>query len=87
MASTPVDPLQALQAAMNLPANSSEQAEILSNLRESLESHPGPVPILVSTLLGTVVNAADSLFKRWVIDLLHFAICRSSLSLEQKTQS
>lgn len=87
MANVPVDPLQALQAALTVQANSKEQADLLSTLRESLETHPGPIPILVNTLVGIVVNAGDSLLKRWVIDLLHFAICRSTLSMEQRTQS
>ncbi|KIL69469.1 hypothetical protein M378DRAFT_99051 [Amanita muscaria Koide BX008] len=86
MASNPVDPLQTLQAALKVPANSKEQADLLAAFRESLESHPAPIPILVGTLIGIVVNAGDSLLKSWVIDLLHFAICRSTLSLEQRTQ-
>jgi len=87
MASNPVDPLQTLQAALNVPANSEEQADLLAKLRESLEQHPAPIPILAGTLITIVVNAGDSLLKAWVIDLLHFAICRSTLSVEQKTQS
>lgn len=87
MASNPVDPLQALHAALTVQPNSKEQADLLATLRESLENHPAPIPILVGTLIGIVVNAGDSLLKRWVIDLLHFAICRSTLSLEQRTQS
>ncbi|KAF8636400.1 hypothetical protein AX17_003582 [Amanita inopinata Kibby_2008] len=86
MTSNPVDPLQTLQAALKVPANSKEQADLLATFRESLENHPAPIPILVGTLIGIVVNAGDSLLKRWVIDLLHFAICRSTLSLEQRTQ-
>lgn len=87
MASKLVDPLQTLQAALSVPANSKEQADLLAALRESLEIQPAPISILVGTLLTIVVNAGDSLLKRWVIDLLQFAICRSTLTLEQKTQS
>ena len=87
MASSPVDPLQTLQAALTVQANSKEQADLLATLRESLENHPAPIPILAGTLIGIVVHANDSLLKRWVIDLLHFAICRSTLSLDQRTQS
>ncbi|KAG5647460.1 hypothetical protein DXG03_009391 [Asterophora parasitica] len=86
MASNAVDPLQTLQAALKEAPNSNEQAQLLATLREHLESAPGPIPILVGTLTGLIVNAGDSLLKRWVIDLLHFAICRSTLSLEQRTQ-
>ncbi|PPQ65473.1 LOW QUALITY PROTEIN: hypothetical protein CVT26_000113 [Gymnopilus dilepis] len=80
-----VDPLQTLQAALTAQADSQEQAELLNTLRESLESHPSPIPILVQTLINTVLNAGDSLLKRWVLDLLHFAVSRSSLTLDQKT--
>ncbi|KAF8159678.1 Symplekin tight junction protein C terminal-domain-containing protein [Crassisporium funariophilum] len=86
MASNPVDPLQTLQAALSVQANSQEQADLLATLRESLENHPAPIPILAQTLINIVVNSGDSLLKRWVIDLFHFAICRSSLSLEARTQ-
>jgi len=87
MASNPVDPLQTLQAALTAPANSQEQASLLATLRESLETHPAPIPILVQTLINNVVNAGDSLLKKWVLDLFHFGICRSNLTLDQKTQS
>ncbi|KAF9557340.1 hypothetical protein CPC08DRAFT_710481 [Agrocybe pediades] len=86
MASTPVDPLQTLQAALAAPANSPEQAQLLATLRESLENHPTPIPILIQTLISVLVNPGDSLLKRWILDLLHFAICRANLSLEQRTQ-
>ncbi|KAF9482650.1 hypothetical protein BDN70DRAFT_874838 [Pholiota conissans] len=86
MASNPVDPLQTLQAAWAAPPNSQEQAELLATLREALEAHPAPIPILIQTLINVVANTGDSLLKRWVLDLVHFAICRSSLTLEQRTQ-
>ena len=86
MASEPVDPLQALSAALAVPSDSKEQADLLAKLRESLEAHPSPIPILCTTLIKTVSGAGDSLLKRWVLDLLHFAICRSALSLEARTQ-
>ncbi|KAG6857467.1 hypothetical protein H0H87_003534 [Tephrocybe sp. NHM501043] len=86
MASNPVDPLQTLQAAFSVTPNSKEQADILATLREQFEVAPAPIPILLSTLLTLVVNAGESLLKKWVIDLLHFAICRSTLSIDQRTQ-
>ncbi|KAL0576456.1 hypothetical protein V5O48_005531 [Marasmius crinis-equi] len=83
----PVDPLRTLQAALNSPANSRQQAEHLRILRESLELQPAPIPILLSTFLSIIAgNAGESLLKTWVLDLLHFAICRSTLTMEQKTQ-
>lgn len=87
MANNPVDPLQTLQAALAVPPNSKEQADLLSSLRESLENNPAPVPVLVDHLLRTVVNAEDSLLKRWILDLLQYAICRSTLSVDVRTQS
>jgi hypothetical protein len=81
-----MDPLQTLQAALTVQANSKEQADILASLREALELQPAPISVLVAALVGFVVNAGDSLLKTWVIDLLHFAICRAPLSLEQRTQ-
>ncbi|EGN96587.1 hypothetical protein SERLA73DRAFT_111193 [Serpula lacrymans var. lacrymans S7.3] len=86
MAGNPIDPLQALSAALAVPPDSKEQADLLAALRESLEAHPNPIPILCTTLVKTVSGSGDSLLKRWVLDLLHFAICRSSLSLEVRTQ-
>ena len=80
-----VDPLQQLSAALAAPADSQEQADLLASLRESLENHPS-LSILCSPLIKTLSGAGDSLMKRWVLDLLHFAICKSSLSTEARTQ-
>lgn len=82
----PTDPLQMLGAALAVPPDSKEQAELLATLRESLEAHPSPIPVLCTTLITTVSSAGDSLLKRWVLDLLHFAICRSNLPVETRTQ-
>ncbi|KAI0820808.1 Symplekin tight junction protein C terminal-domain-containing protein [Trametes gibbosa] len=79
------DPLSQLSLALAAPADSKEQADLLATLRESLEGHPS-LSILCSTLLKTLSGAGDSLLKRWVLDLLHFAICRSNLSLDARTQ-
>lgn len=83
---TPVDPLQALSAALAVPADSKEQADLLATLRESLEAHPSPIPILCTTLVKTVAGAGDSVLKRWVLDLLHFAISGPALSVEARAQ-
>ena len=86
MANNQLDPLQQLSAALAAPAESQQQADLLAALRESLEAFPSPIPVLCSTLLKTASAANDTLLKRWVLDLLHFAICRSSLPLETRTQ-
>ncbi|CDO73286.1 hypothetical protein BN946_scf185008.g48 [Trametes cinnabarina] len=84
-AAAAADPLSQLSLALAAPADSKEQADLLVTLRDALENHPS-LFILCSTLLKTLTSAGDSLLKRWVLDLLHFAICRSNLSLEQRTQ-
>lgn len=87
MASTQLDPLQQLSAALAAPNDSQQQADLLAALRESLEVYPSPIPILCSTLLlKTASSPNDGLLKRWVLDLLHFAICRSTLSVDARTQ-
>ncbi|KAI0372816.1 hypothetical protein BV20DRAFT_1034476 [Pilatotrama ljubarskyi] len=84
-AAAAVDPLSQLSLALAAPADSQEQADLLATLREQLENHPS-LSILCSTLIKTLAGAGDSLLKRWVLDLLHFAICRSNLSLDARTQ-
>ncbi|KAI0091687.1 Symplekin tight junction protein C terminal-domain-containing protein [Irpex rosettiformis] len=86
MASAPFDPLKALSAALGAATDSKEQADVLNTLREHLEAHPSPIPVLCSTLISTLSNAGDSVLRRWVLDLLHFAICRANLSVEARTQ-
>ena len=80
-----MDPLQALTAALSVPADSKEQADLLAALRETLEAQPHPIPILCNTLLKTAASSNDSLLKRWVLDLLHFGIARAPLSVEART--
>ncbi|KIY64034.1 hypothetical protein CYLTODRAFT_402460 [Cylindrobasidium torrendii FP15055 ss-10] len=80
------DPLQTLKAALSAPTDSPEQAERLGDVRRLLESKPALIRTLVGVLIGTVVKAADSLVKRWLVDLIHYALCRSSLSPDEKTQ-
>jgi symplekin len=72
---------------LTAPENTNQQADLLASLRETLELHPAPIPILVHTLIRKVTDAEDSLLKRWILDLLHFALARSTLSIEQRTQS
>ena len=87
MAANPAsaDPLSQLSAAIAAPAGSQEQADLLATLRESLENHPS-LSILCSTLIKLLSGEGDSLVKKWVLDLLHFAICKSNLSIEARTQ-
>ena len=75
-----------LQAALTAEANSPAQADILIQLRTSLEAAPAPIPILVSTLISNVSGWGDSLLRTWVVDLLCFGICTPSLHVDQRTQ-
>ncbi|KAF8518981.1 Symplekin tight junction protein C terminal-domain-containing protein [Hysterangium stoloniferum] len=81
-----LDPLQALSAALAVPANSPEQAALLTSLRDTLEKQQDRIPILCTALITTISGAGDSLLKRWVLNLLHFGLARSSLSIEKRTQ-
>ena len=81
-----MDPLQTLQKAYAVPADSKEQADLLAQLRESLEANPSFIPLLCGSLLRTLVGAQDSSLKRWTLDLLHYGISRASLSLEKRTE-
>jgi hypothetical protein len=80
-----MDPLQALTAALSVPADSKEQADLLAALRETLEAQPHPIPILCNTLLKTTAGSNDSLLRRWVLDLLHFGIARAPLAVDTRT--
>ncbi|KAH9995475.1 Symplekin tight junction protein C terminal-domain-containing protein [Russula vinacea] len=80
-----MDPLQALTAALSVPADSKEQADLLAALRETLEALPHPIPILCNTLLKTTAASNDSLLRRWVLELLHFGIARAPLSVDART--
>ncbi|KAF8587835.1 hypothetical protein K439DRAFT_1652134 [Ramaria rubella] len=81
-----LDPLQALSAALAVSADSAEQAALLASLRDSLENQQNRIPILCTALITTISGAGDSLLKRWVLDLLHFGLARSSLPMETRTQ-
>jgi symplekin len=81
-----MDPLQALTAALKVPADSKEQSDLLAALRETLEAQPHPIPILCSTLLKTAAGSNDSLLRRWVLELLHFGIARAPLAVDTRTQ-
>ncbi|TRM60720.1 Symplekin tight junction protein C terminal-domain-containing protein [Schizophyllum amplum] len=80
------DPLGMLQAALTAEANSPAQSDILTSLRSTLEAAPAPIPILVSTLVSNIAGGGDSLLRTWVVDLLCFGICTTSLHVDQRTQ-
>ena len=81
-----MDPLQALQAAYSVPADSKEQEEVLSELRENLEANPSYIPVICSTLIRGLLGVQDSLIRRWTLDLLHYGISKSNLPVERRTE-
>lgn len=86
MASGRVDPVATLRQALSLPADSAEQAAILSSLRETLESVAASVPaLLLKTLVPSVQQQGDSLFKQWVFELLWNIVCRAPMSVSERT--
>ena len=83
---TSQDPFAALSHALSCPPDSPEQWQGLKSLRALLEQQPASIPVLCPTLLQSSVNAKDSLFKRWTIELFSFALSTQSLSLDIRTQ-
>ncbi|KAL5492454.1 hypothetical protein ACEPAI_3901 [Sanghuangporus weigelae] len=81
-----MDPLQALQAAYSMPADSQEQEELLSTLRENLEANPSYIPVLCSSLVRGLLGVQDSLLRRWTLDLLHYGLSKSNLPVEKRTE-
>ncbi|KAG9047536.1 hypothetical protein FS837_002060 [Tulasnella sp. UAMH 9824] len=81
-----MDPVQELQKALSLPEDSPQQIQLLTTLRDYLETQPVPITVIIPPLLHTIVPAKDSAFKRWVIDILHYGLSRSSLPGESKAQ-
>ena len=76
-----------LRATVNvIDSLTQEQAETLGALRHSLEANPVAIPLLCKTLLPTVPANNDTLFKRWVLDLVHFGVSRSALPMEERTK-
>lgn len=81
-----MDPLQALQQAYAEQADSNEQADRLSQLREHLEDHPTYLPVLCSSLIRGIPGTQDSLVRRWTLDLLHYGLSRANLPIEKRTE-
>jgi symplekin len=82
----PFDPLATLSAALSAPVDSQQQADSLKTLRDHLESHPNAIPVLCVPLLQNTAGTEETIFKRWVLDLLHFALHSPALSLDVRTQ-
>lgn len=88
--SAPNDPYTALSTALALPADSTAQAEALQTANDVLQGRPELielicVPLLDAIQAGTASQTKDSIVKKWVLELLAFALGRSSLLLEAKS--
>ncbi|CAE7219618.1 unnamed protein product [Rhizoctonia solani] len=81
-----MDP-NAFNAALNAPAGSAEQIQILSELRAVLEQQQPTIPIFLTTLAPRMLaQSGESLIKQWMMDLLLFGLTQSSLVMENRAQ-
>ncbi|CAE6440409.1 unnamed protein product [Rhizoctonia solani] len=81
-----MDP-NAFNAALNAPAGSTEQIQILSELRTVLEQQQSTIPIFLTTLAPRMLaQSGESLIKQWMMDLLLFGLSQSSLVVENRAQ-
>ena len=84
------DAFQLLSLAIQQPQNSQLQADALRKLRESLEVQQNRIPLIVSTMIGGVgrggAQRENTLLKSWVLELMSFALGRSTLNWETKLQ-
>ncbi|KAF8677667.1 Symplekin tight junction protein C terminal [Rhizoctonia solani] len=81
-----MDP-NAFNAALNAPAGSAEQIQILSELRTVLEQQQSTVPIFLTTLAPRILaQTGESVIKQWMMDLLLFGLSQSSLVVENRAQ-
>ena len=83
--SAPSDPLQALAAALSLPAESSQQAEALVAAGQRFETAPERLPELCGQLLPMVVDGGESLLRSWTLDMVALAVGRSALKVDIKS--
>ncbi|KZP01587.1 hypothetical protein CALVIDRAFT_532363 [Calocera viscosa TUFC12733] len=80
------DPLQLLSSALSAPADSPLQADHLSELRVLLEKkQPSLIPIMISNLMPSTAVSVDSVLKRWVLDLVLFALGSQTLDYGTRT--
>jgi hypothetical protein len=82
-----MDP-NAFNAALNAPAGSPEQIQVLSELRAVLEQQQATIPIFLTTLSGRVLaQPGESIVKQWMLDLLLFGLTQSQLAVDNRAQS
>lgn len=77
--------------ALSSPADSEQQANILTEVKAAIEADPAAfLPVLYSTILS-VAGRAGSLLKRWIADVVEFTVARlgvvaSPISPDQRAQ-
>lgn len=74
--------------ALSSPADSEQQANILTEVKAAIEADPAFLPVLYSTILS-VAGRAGPLLKRWIADVVEFTVARlavipSPISPEQR---
>lgn len=74
--------------ALSSPAESEQQANILTEVKQAIEAEPSFLPVLYSTILS-VAGRAGPLLKRWIADIVEFTVARlavlpSPISPEQR---
>ncbi|KAJ9112124.1 hypothetical protein QFC20_002305 [Naganishia adeliensis] len=79
-----MDPYQALTIALSQPANSPAQAAALQATTQIFEAHPQQIEHIVLPLIDAIKGNPDSTLKRWVLQIVAFAVGRSHLLYETK---
>ncbi|QRV74154.1 symplekin [Ceratobasidium sp. AG-Ba] len=81
-----MDP-NAFNAALNAPAGSDEQIQILAGLRTSLELQPATIPIFLATLAGRMLaQPGESIVKQWMMDLVLFGMTQAQIAVDGRSQ-
>ncbi|KAG8745150.1 hypothetical protein FRC12_014647 [Ceratobasidium sp. 428] len=83
-----MDP-NAFNAALNAPAGSPEQIQILAGLRTALEQQPATIPIFLATLAGRVLAqpGGESVVKQWMLELVLFGMTQAQIGVDSRAQS
>ncbi|KAG8745157.1 hypothetical protein FRC12_014635, partial [Ceratobasidium sp. 428] len=81
-----MDP-NAFNAALNAPAGSPEQIQILTGLRTALEQQPATIPIFLATLAGRVLaQPGESVVKQWMLELVLFGMTQAQIGVDSRAQ-
>ena len=84
--SGPIDPVQALTAALVLPSESKAQNDALVFAAQRFEEQPSKLPELCERLLGMVVEGEENSLRRWTLGMIGMTMSRTELTSDVKTQ-